>query len=116
MQDVDRDIYLCDQSSRGPASIQLGGRAAAGSLGQSSTCSVKLIWREEWKGGQRCAGHRAIVHCFYCIGHPHSLSDSLMARSTTPSTDADADATGLDNSQRKKSAAWYNVGRRMVRG
>jgi hypothetical protein len=56
-------IYLCDQSNRGPASIRLGGCAAAGSLEEISTCAVKLIWREEWKGGQGQAGarHRAIV-------------------------------------------------------
>jgi hypothetical protein len=61
MQDDDRDDYLCDQSNRGPASIRLGGGAAAGSLDEISTCAVKLIWREEWKGGQAGARHRTII-------------------------------------------------------
>lgn len=58
----DRDIYLCDQSSRRPVPLHLGGLAAADSLDERSTRTVELVRHKERKGGQRGASHRAINH------------------------------------------------------
>lgn len=101
MHDDDRDDYLCDQSNRGPASIRLGGGASAGSLDEISTCAVKLIWREEWKGGQAGARHRTIIKF---TRRPIELH--FGASDGAPSTADETDASGLRGTAQQRGVMW----------